>query len=129
MTASMKKANPVRDSPCNLFGLHIKHYVNLTSLYLHVCSSETIGSMANVIEEHFHPIYERIGIGLHSSMRTPSFKPRHKESTWDEAVGIDYLSRMKQYITAVSEWTNAMTKPLFGAYRWTADASSMTRGY
>ncbi|GIP00540.1 hypothetical protein J14TS5_56250 [Paenibacillus lautus] len=27
-------------------------------------------------------------------------------------MGIDYWNRTKQYITAVTEWTNAMTEPL-----------------
>ncbi|WP_028610899.1 hypothetical protein [Paenibacillus harenae] len=33
----------------------------------------------------------------------------HKESPWDEQVGIDYWSRSRTYVTAVTEWTNAMT--------------------
>ncbi|NOU71297.1 styrene monooxygenase [Paenibacillus sp. LMG 31458] len=36
----------------------------------------------------------------------------HKESPWDEKVGIEYWSRIRPYLTAVTEWTNAMTGPL-----------------
>jgi flavin-dependent dehydrogenase len=36
----------------------------------------------------------------------------YKGSTWDEKVGIDYWSRTRPYVTAVTEWTNAMTGPL-----------------
>jgi len=36
----------------------------------------------------------------------------HKESPWDEKVGIEYWSRTRPYLTAVTEWTNAMTGPL-----------------
>ncbi|MDQ0057854.1 styrene monooxygenase/indole monooxygenase family protein [Paenibacillus harenae] len=36
----------------------------------------------------------------------------HKESPWDEQIGIDYRNRTKSYVTAVTEWTNAMTEPL-----------------
>ncbi|MCA0756927.1 styrene monooxygenase [Paenibacillus sp. N4] len=36
----------------------------------------------------------------------------HKDSPWDEMVGIDYWNRTRPYITAVTEWTNAMTGPL-----------------
>ncbi|MEC0258708.1 styrene monooxygenase/indole monooxygenase family protein [Paenibacillus lautus] len=127
-------------------------------------TSEFVARMANVIEEHFHPIYERIDmerfalidenaflqtaitpvihrpyaimdgtliLGCGDSVflsdpitgqgcNTASYAAEqlyetlitHKESTWDEAVGIDYWNRTKQYITAVTEWTNAMTEPL-----------------
>ncbi|OIB02226.1 styrene monooxygenase [Paenibacillus sp. LC231] len=127
-------------------------------------SSEFMARMAKVIEEHFHPIYERIDmdrfalIDEHAFLQTAitpvihrpyttlggtlvlgcgdsvflsdpitgqgcntaSYAAEqlyetlitHKESTWDEAVGIDYWNRTKQYITAVTEWTNAMTEPL-----------------
>lgn len=36
----------------------------------------------------------------------------HKESPWDEKVGIEYWSSTRPYVTAVTEWTNAMTGPL-----------------
>jgi hypothetical protein len=36
----------------------------------------------------------------------------HKDSQWDEKVGIEYWSRIRPYLTAVTEWTNAMTGPL-----------------
>ncbi|MBD2867095.1 styrene monooxygenase/indole monooxygenase family protein [Paenibacillus arenilitoris] len=36
----------------------------------------------------------------------------HQESPWDEQVGIDYWNRARPYVTAVTEWTNAMTGPL-----------------
>jgi 2-polyprenyl-6-methoxyphenol hydroxylase-like FAD-dependent oxidoreductase len=36
----------------------------------------------------------------------------HKESPWDEKVGLDYWNRTRPYVTAVTEWTNAMTAPL-----------------
>ncbi|KRE49595.1 hypothetical protein ASG81_04270 [Paenibacillus sp. Soil522] len=36
----------------------------------------------------------------------------HKESPWDEKVGIEYWSRTRPYLMAVTEWTNAMTGPL-----------------
>jgi flavin-dependent dehydrogenase len=36
----------------------------------------------------------------------------HKESLWDENVGIEYWGRTRPYVTAVTEWTNAMTGPL-----------------
>lgn len=36
----------------------------------------------------------------------------HKESPWDEKVGIDYWKRTRPYLTAVTEWTNAMTGPM-----------------
>ncbi|MCR2805484.1 styrene monooxygenase/indole monooxygenase family protein [Paenibacillus soyae] len=35
-----------------------------------------------------------------------------KESPWDEQVGMAYWSRVRPYLTAVTEWTNAMTGPL-----------------
>ncbi|MCV4230978.1 styrene monooxygenase [Virgibacillus sp. LDC1] len=127
-------------------------------------TSEFVARMANVIEEHFHPIYERIELDqfalidenafLQTAITPVIHRPyaimdgtlilgcgdsvflsdpitgqgcntasyaaeqlyetliTHKESTWDEAVGIDYWNRTKQYITAVTEWTNAMTEPL-----------------
>ncbi|WP_169088225.1 styrene monooxygenase/indole monooxygenase family protein [Paenibacillus sp. PL91] len=36
----------------------------------------------------------------------------HKESPWDEKVGVDYWSSVHPYVKAVTEWTNAMTGPL-----------------
>ncbi|MFC4099141.1 styrene monooxygenase/indole monooxygenase family protein [Paenibacillus xanthanilyticus] len=36
----------------------------------------------------------------------------HKETSWDEQVGIAYWKRTHPYVTAVTEWTNAMTGPL-----------------
>ncbi|MFC5649520.1 styrene monooxygenase/indole monooxygenase family protein [Paenibacillus solisilvae] len=36
----------------------------------------------------------------------------HKESAWDEQIGIDYWRRIGPYVKAVTEWTNAMTGPL-----------------
>lgn len=127
-------------------------------------SSEFVARMANVIEEHFQPIYERIDmdrlalidenaflqtaitpvihrpyailggtliLGCGDSVflsdpitgqgcNTASYAAEqlyetlitHKELTWDEAAGIDYWNRTKQYITAVTEWSNAMTEPL-----------------
>jgi hypothetical protein len=35
-----------------------------------------------------------------------------KESPWDVKVGIEYWGRIRPYVTAVTEWTNAMTGPL-----------------
>lgn len=35
-----------------------------------------------------------------------------KESPWDEQVGIEYWGRIRSYLTAVTEWTNAMTGQL-----------------
>lgn len=144
-------------------------------------TSEFVARMANVIEEHFHPIYERIDVerfalidenaflqtaitpiihrpyavldgtlilGCGDSVflsdpitgqgcNTASYAAErlyetlitHKESTWDEAVGIDYWNRTKQYITAVTEWTNAMTEPLpehIAGLLMQADSDQMT---
>ncbi len=36
----------------------------------------------------------------------------NQEAAWDEAVGAAYWNRVKAYIVAVTEWTNAMTQPL-----------------
>ncbi|WP_414153036.1 hypothetical protein [Paenibacillus glucanolyticus] len=36
----------------------------------------------------------------------------NKEAAWDEAVSAAYWNRVKAYIVAVTEWTNAMTQPL-----------------
>ncbi|MFD9628946.1 styrene monooxygenase/indole monooxygenase family protein [Peribacillus muralis] len=35
-----------------------------------------------------------------------------KHSKWDEEIGRSYWNRTKQYVTEVTEWTNAMTEPL-----------------
>ncbi|MBB3109619.1 2-polyprenyl-6-methoxyphenol hydroxylase-like FAD-dependent oxidoreductase [Paenibacillus phyllosphaerae] len=36
----------------------------------------------------------------------------HKDSPWDEQVGMAYWCRIRPYVTAVTNWTNAMTGPL-----------------
>jgi flavin-dependent dehydrogenase len=36
----------------------------------------------------------------------------YKDSKWDVETGESYWSRTKQYVKEVTEWTNAMTKPL-----------------
>ena len=37
---------------------------------------------------------------------------KHKDSKWDIGTGKSYWNRTKQYVKEVTEWTNAMTKPL-----------------
>ncbi|WP_211748933.1 hypothetical protein [Paenibacillus sp. Marseille-Q4541] len=36
----------------------------------------------------------------------------YKDKVWDEELGIEYWRRAKPYITAMTEWTNAMTGDL-----------------
>ncbi|TYP72066.1 styrene monooxygenase/indole monooxygenase family protein [Paenibacillus methanolicus] len=38
----------------------------------------------------------------------------HQESPWDEQVGLAYWSRIRPYVAAVTDWTNAMLGPMPG---------------